>query len=60
MAGFDGSLGWGLDAGRAAGDSFRIVQLTPPGSECSARDNHAGQMAYWATASDSLRRFGCV
>ena len=35
MAGFDGSLGWGLDAGRAAGDSFRIVQLTPAGSGCS-------------------------
>jgi catechol 2,3-dioxygenase-like lactoylglutathione lyase family enzyme len=28
-------LGWRLDADRAAGDSFRIVQLTPPGSECS-------------------------
>jgi catechol 2,3-dioxygenase-like lactoylglutathione lyase family enzyme len=29
------SLGWRLDADRAAGDSFRIVQLTPPGSGCS-------------------------
>jgi catechol 2,3-dioxygenase-like lactoylglutathione lyase family enzyme len=28
-------LGWRLDADRAAGDNFRIVQLTPPGSECS-------------------------
>jgi len=28
-------LGWRLDADRAAGDSFRIVQLTPPGSDCS-------------------------
>jgi len=28
-------LGWRLDADRAAGDSFRIVQLTPPGSGCS-------------------------
>jgi catechol 2,3-dioxygenase-like lactoylglutathione lyase family enzyme len=28
-------LGWRLDADRAVGDSFRIVQLTPPGSECS-------------------------
>jgi len=36
MAGFDGSLGWGLDAGRAAGDSFRIVQLTPPETEFPA------------------------
>ena len=32
---FYGSLGWRLDADRAAGDSFRIVQLTPPGSGCS-------------------------
>jgi catechol 2,3-dioxygenase-like lactoylglutathione lyase family enzyme len=32
---FYGSLGWRLDADIAAGDSFRIVQLTPPGSECS-------------------------
>ena len=29
------SLGWRLDADRAAGDSFRIVQLTPRGSDCS-------------------------
>jgi catechol 2,3-dioxygenase-like lactoylglutathione lyase family enzyme len=29
------SLGWRLDADRTAGDSFRIVQLTPPGSDCS-------------------------
>jgi catechol 2,3-dioxygenase-like lactoylglutathione lyase family enzyme len=28
-------LGWRLDADRAAGDSFRIVQLTPPGSDSS-------------------------
>ena len=32
---FYGSLGWRLDADRAVGDDFRIVQLTPPGSECS-------------------------
>jgi len=32
---FYGSLGWRLDADRAVGDSFRIVQLTPPGSDCS-------------------------
>ena len=32
---FYGKLGWRLDADRAAGDNFRIVQLTPPGSECS-------------------------
>jgi catechol 2,3-dioxygenase-like lactoylglutathione lyase family enzyme len=29
------SLGWRLDADLAAGGSFRIVQLTPPGSDCS-------------------------
>jgi catechol 2,3-dioxygenase-like lactoylglutathione lyase family enzyme len=28
-------LGWRLDADVAAGDDFRIVQLTPPGSGCS-------------------------
>ena len=32
---FYGGLGWRLDADRAAGDNFRIVQLTPPASECS-------------------------
>ena len=32
---FYGGLGWRLDADHAAGDNFRIVQLTPPGSECS-------------------------
>jgi catechol 2,3-dioxygenase-like lactoylglutathione lyase family enzyme len=28
-------LGWRLDADVVAGDEFRIVQLTPPGSACS-------------------------
>jgi predicted enzyme related to lactoylglutathione lyase len=28
-------LGWRLDADVAAGEDFRIVQLTPPGSGCS-------------------------
>jgi catechol 2,3-dioxygenase-like lactoylglutathione lyase family enzyme len=32
---FYAGLGWRLDADRAAGDNFRIVQLTPPGSDCS-------------------------
>ena len=32
---FYGGLGWRLDADHAAGDNFRIVQFTPPGSECS-------------------------
>ena len=28
-------LGWRLDANFAKGDDFRVVQLTPPGSQCS-------------------------
>ena len=32
---FYGGLGWRLDADRASGDDFRIVQFTPPGSDCS-------------------------
>jgi catechol 2,3-dioxygenase-like lactoylglutathione lyase family enzyme len=28
-------LGWRLDADIAGGDEFRVVQLTPPHSECS-------------------------
>ena len=29
------ALGWRLDADFAAGEDFRVVQLTPPGSPCS-------------------------
>jgi catechol 2,3-dioxygenase-like lactoylglutathione lyase family enzyme len=29
------SMGWRLDADFAGADSFRVVQLTPPGSGCS-------------------------
>jgi catechol 2,3-dioxygenase-like lactoylglutathione lyase family enzyme len=32
---FYGGLGWRLDADVAAGEGFRIVQFTPPGSGCS-------------------------
>jgi catechol 2,3-dioxygenase-like lactoylglutathione lyase family enzyme len=32
---FYASLGWRLDADITAGDSFRLVQFTPPGSGCS-------------------------
>jgi len=32
---FYGGLGWRLDADFAAGDEFRLVQFTPPGSPCS-------------------------
>ncbi len=34
---FYGRLGWRLDADATAGDSFRIVQLTSPGSQCSVQ-----------------------
>ena len=32
---FYGRLGWRLDADYAAGDDFRVIQFTPPGSGCS-------------------------
>ena len=32
---FYGKLGWRLDADFAAGDDFRVIQFTPPGSGCS-------------------------
>ena len=32
---FYGGLGWRLDADFAAGDDWRVIQFTPPGSECS-------------------------
>jgi catechol 2,3-dioxygenase-like lactoylglutathione lyase family enzyme len=32
---FYGDLGWRLDADFAAGDDWRGIQFTPPGSECS-------------------------
>jgi len=32
---FYGRLGWRLDADFAAGDDYRVVQFTPPGSGCS-------------------------
>jgi len=32
---FYGRLGWRLDAEFAAGDDFRVMQFTPPGSGCS-------------------------
>ena len=34
---FYASLGWRLDADRAAGDDFRLIQFTPPGSGCSVQ-----------------------
>ena len=32
---FYGRLGWRLDADRTAGEAFRLIQFTPPGSTCS-------------------------
>ena len=32
---FYASLGWRLDADIARGDTFRLIQFTPPGSDCS-------------------------
>jgi catechol 2,3-dioxygenase-like lactoylglutathione lyase family enzyme len=32
---FYGGLGWRLDADFAAGGDWRVIQFTPPGSECS-------------------------
>ena len=32
---FYGGLGWRLDADFAAGDDWRVIQFTPPGSACS-------------------------
>jgi len=32
---FYGNLGWRLDADFVIGDSFHVVQITPPGSPCS-------------------------
>jgi catechol 2,3-dioxygenase-like lactoylglutathione lyase family enzyme len=34
---FYGRLGWRLDADRASGDDFHLVQVTPPGSGCSVQ-----------------------
>src|SRR6202051_4249592 len=32
---FYAKIGWRLDADYAAGDDFRVIQFTPPGSGCS-------------------------
>jgi hypothetical protein len=32
---FYGDLGWRLDIDYRAGDDFRVIQFTPPGSGCS-------------------------
>ena len=35
------NLGWRLDADFAFDNGFRVVQFTPPGSECAQRRTHA-------------------
>src|SRR5258708_19878349 len=32
---FYAGLGWRLDADYASGDTYRVIQFTPPGSGCS-------------------------
>src|SRR5580704_16180295 len=32
---FYGGLGWRLDVDFAAGEDYRVIQFTPPGSACS-------------------------
>src|SRR5258707_6280355 len=32
---FYGDLGWRLDIDYSAGDDYRVIQFTPPGSGCS-------------------------
>ena len=32
---FYASLGWRLDADVAGGDNLRLIQFTPPGSDCA-------------------------
>jgi catechol 2,3-dioxygenase-like lactoylglutathione lyase family enzyme len=34
---FYSRLGWQLDADRTAGSGFRLIQFTPPGSDCSVQ-----------------------
>ena len=34
---FYGSLGWRLDADVVRGDAFRLIQFTPPSSDCSVQ-----------------------
>jgi catechol 2,3-dioxygenase-like lactoylglutathione lyase family enzyme len=34
--------GFGLDVDHRAGEDFRVVQLTPPGSACSSKPFHFG------------------
>jgi len=51
---FYGGLGWRLDADIAVGDSFRVVQFTPPGSPASI---HFGKGLTSATPGSAQRTY---
>ena len=51
---FYGGLGWRLDADFAAGDAFRVVQFTPPGSPCSI---HFGKGVTTAPSGSAQRLY---
>jgi hypothetical protein len=59
---FYGGLGWRLDADFAAGDDFRVIQFTPPGSPCSVifgkNVTAAGARLRPRTVPDRLRHQG--
>ena len=51
---FYGGLGWRLDADITVGDSFRVVQFTPPGSPCSV---HVGKGLTTAAPGSAQRNY---
>ena len=51
---FYGRIGWRLDIDRSAGEDFRLVQFTPPGSCCSV---HFGKNVTSAAPAVRLRHF---
>jgi catechol 2,3-dioxygenase-like lactoylglutathione lyase family enzyme len=51
---FYGGLGWRLDADFVVGDTFRVVQFTPPGSPCSI---HFGIGLTSATPGSATRTY---
>lgn len=48
------SLGWRLDADFAIGDDFRIVQFTPPHSQCSIQFGKGGTAAQPGSAAGMI------
>ena len=51
---FYGGLGWRLDADFSNGDMFRVVQFTPPGSQCSI---HFGKGVTTAAPGSAQRHY---